>query len=97
MSMLNYINMDCTMEHLNDEIETIDGLIGEHIQDGVGITGLRPLARLRANLSVQRIELREAMDHAESHDEVHMDVEELDFDSESTLSGMGFISVETIR
>lgn len=97
MTAINYIDMDTTMERLNDEIDTIDTLIGGHIVKGVSLRELRPLARLRANLSLERKALQGAMDRVESHDEVHMDVEELEFDSESTLSGMGFISVETIR
>lgn len=95
--MVNYIDLDVTVERLNDEIDTIDSLIGEHIQDGVGLNDLRPLARLRATLSVQRKELQASMERVEEVDEVCMEVEELDFDSESTLSGMGFICVETIR
>lgn len=82
--MSSYIDMDITMERLNDEIDVCDTLIGGHIMKGVGINDLKPLARLRANLSLQRKDMQEAMDRAESVTEVY-------WDSDS------FISVETVR
>ncbi len=96
MSTINYTDMDITMERLNDEIECIDDLIRGHIRGGVGIKDLQSLARLRANLSLQRSDLQGAMDAAEAVTEVCF-VEERHFDVESTLSGQGFVTLETIR
>ena len=93
----SYVDMDITMERIGDEIECIDHAIGEHIGRGVGVKDLMPLARLRADLSMQRTNLQNAMDREASVTEVHFNMEELDFDVESTLNGQGSITVETIR
>lgn len=93
----SYIDMDITMERIGDEIECIDHAIGEHIGRGVKVNDLMPLASLRAKLSMQRINLRNAMDCAESVTEVHFNVEDVDFDVESTMSRNGFMTLETIR
>lgn len=82
--MSNYIDMDITMERLNDEIDVCDTLIGGHIMKGVTIDDLKPLARLRANLSLQRKEMRDAMDKAESVTEIYVDSD-------------SFIEVETVQ
>ena len=94
----SYVDMDITMERIGDEIECIDHAISEHIERGVSCNDLMSLARLRANLSIQRVNLQNAMDEAESVTEVYFNVEERDFDVESTLNGQrGFVTLETIR
>ena len=93
----SYIDMDITLERIGDEIECIDHAIGEHIGRGVGVKDLMPLARLRADLSMQRTNLINAIDREASVTEVCFDVEERDFDVESTLNGQGFVTLETIR
>lgn len=98
--MSTYIDMDITMERMNDEIDTCDKLIGEHIEAGVQMKDLWSLARLRANLSNEREALDKAMDDYEGHDEVHYGTvveEDVDFDSEITMSGRGFVALDTIR
>ncbi len=91
-----YIDMDITMERLNDEIECIDHAIGEHISRGLTVKDLMPLASLRAKLSMQRTNLINAMDRDASVTEVCW-MEEHDFDSEITMSGQGIIAVDTLR
>jgi hypothetical protein len=94
----SYVDMEITLERLGDEIECIDHALGEHISRGVQVKDLMSLARLRANLSIKRVNLINAMDREASVTEVHFNVEERNFDVESTLNGQrGFITLETIR
>lgn len=79
------INIPHVLSRLGEEILLLDKTIKGAIKGGLSINEFGKLIKSRASLSIQRKELMEQF-MAESH-----------FDSESTLCGMGHITVETIQ
>ena len=79
------INIPHVLSGMAEEIQLLDESIESAIKSGLGINAFGRLIKSRASLSVQRKQL------------IAQITEESRFDSESTLCGMGHITVETIQ